>query len=367
MDKKILSKGILLFFFTFAILFLIKDLERYQNIDTTFNKNHTTEISIQKSDDNVKKSFSERKKKIKGIVGKDNPNLFAKFHNDIRTRSGEAAPKYPLNYKVKELLKAKSVESTKALHKAKSGKMLNWIERGPGNVSGRTRGLIVDPDDPTNNTWFAGSVGGGVWKTENAGQSWIELTVDLPNLATCALAMAASNHNVIYVGTGEGFYNIDQIDGNGIWKTTDQGITWEQLESTANNPEFQNIMRIIVDPTDEDVLLVATVPGTWLRQDEKPNSGLFRSVDGGETWEKVYESDGGDVQQIISNPQNFNTQFATIRGKGVIKSTDGGKIWKNSSKGITKGQRMEIAISPTDTSRLYISAESSDPNFICFC
>lgn len=300
--------------------------------------------------------MSQHEMRVKGVIAKDRPDLFAEFHRDIRTRDGDPGPAYPPNYQIKALLKARNLSGTHALSKASTGGGLDWIERGPGNVSGRTRGIIVDPDDPSYNTWFAGSVGGGVWKTTDAGQTWTNLTPNLPNLATSTLVMAPSNHDVIYAGTGEGFGNVDQIDGSGIWKSEDRGQTWEQLASTADNPEFQNIMRMVVDPSDENTLVVATAPGFHYLNGE-PNSGIFRSIDGGETWARVHDSGSDEVEHLIANPLNFNTQFATVNSEGVVKSIDGGRTWFPSTTGISEVGRMEIAIAPSDTTRLYISAQ----------
>jgi photosystem II stability/assembly factor-like uncharacterized protein len=296
-----------------------------------------------------KKDFAEKKEEGKKA---DRPDLFADFHRGIRTRAGEAGPTYPMNYQITELIKARGVTSTQQLSKASSAP-LPWIERGPGNVAGRTRSIIVDPDDPTFNTWIVGSVGGGIWKTTDAGQNWQELTKGLTNLATSTLAMAASNPNVIYAGTGEGFGNVDQISGNGVWKSTDRGQTWQQLASTVNN-DFRNVTRIIVDPQNENIALVSTAAGF---RNEGVN-GIFRSTNGGQNWTKVYDAGSVSVEQIIANPQNFKTQYATVNGTGVIKSVDGGVTWNPSSSGILGVGRMELAIAPSDTSRLYISAES---------
>ncbi len=233
--------------------------------------------------------------------------------------------------------------------------------------SGRTRGIIVDPDDPYHNIWFAGSVGGGIWKTTNSGQSWKNLTPDITNLATSTLVMAASNHNVLYAGTGEGFFNLDQIDGTGIWKSTDRGVSWEQLTSTANNKLMQNITRIIVDPSNENILLASATPGfNYKSTGYVANSAIFRSTDGGVSWDKVYDAGSNSVEDLISNPENFNTQYATVNSVGVIKSLDGGLTWKSASKGINEVLRMEIAIAPTDTSTLYFSAEGGPSGSILY-
>lgn len=298
-----------------------------------------------------KKEFSQRKSLIKGYSKKDNPRAFFEFHREIRTADDELQPGYKVNYKITELTKA--VRYSRSLKKFTP---LNWIERGPGNVGGRTRGIAVDPDDLSLNTWYAGSVSGGVWKTTNAGQSWIDLTFELPNLATSTIAVAQSNPNIIYVGTGEGFGNIDQIDGSGIWKSSDKGNSWVQLQSTSDKTQFQNITRLIVNPSDENNVVVSATPGGNISSNE---SAIFITTDGGISWNKSY-SNLSSVEQIIANPKNFNTQYATVNGTSVIKSFDGGITWAEYSNGlpIEDLNRMEIAISPTDTNRLYLSCQS---------
>ncbi len=318
------------------------------------------------------KSKSARKKTGKVVSSKrdeaseehksDSPDKFALFESRIRTHKGASAPDYPLNYKMIELNKAYmkrfgvSLNAFNSMNGKIQATKLNWIERGPGNVSGRTRGFIVDPDDITGNTWFAASVGGGVWKTTNGGVSWTDLTPNLPDLATTVLAMAPSDHNIIYLGTGEGFYNVDAISGNGIFKSTDRGATWNQLTSTANSLEFQNIDRIIVSPSDPNILLTCTNVG-FNSKNIGFNSGIFKSTDGGNSWKQVYNSNLHSVQQLYANPKDFNTIFASVNTLGIIKSTDEGETWDTTSGIITTG-RVELAMAPEDTSRLYASAES---------
>ena len=305
-----------------------------------------------------------RLKPGKGFSGKeegkkkDRPDLFYEFHRDIRTGYGESGPSYPINYQITELLKARGVASTQALSKL-SRAPLPWIERGPGNVAGRTRSILIDPADPTFNTWFLGSVGGGVWKTTDAGRTWKELTKGLTNLATSALAQAPSNPNVIYAGTGEGFNNVDQISGNGVWKSTDRGETWQQLASTVNNA-FRHVTRVIVDPQNENVVLVSTAGGFR----SEGENGIHRSTDGGQTWTKVYTATTR-VQQIVANPLNFKTQYASVNAAAILKSVDGGITWKTSlpTSDIAGVSRLELAIAPTDTSRLYVSAEAAPARF----
>ena len=304
----------------------------------------------------MQEPFSERKKRVKGMAKADSPQFYDEWNRGIRTGDGETAPGYALNYQVDELLKARGMKSTVELAGASHKGLIAWRQRGPGNVGGRTRSILVDPRDPNLDTWLVGSVGGGVWKTTDAGQNWNPLSADLPNLATSALAWSESNYDIIYVGTGEGFGNVDNIDGSGIWKSTDAGGSWQQLISTATNPDFTNVTRLIVDPDNPDIVLASVTPGFNFSLGPALGSGIYRSADGGITWTKTYTG-SSSVEHLIANPHNFNTQFATVNGAAVVKSTDGGLTWTSSSTGIFSVQRMEIAISEADTNVLYISAQ----------
>ena len=263
----------------------------------------------------------------------DSPGEFAEYYALITTPDDPAGALYPPNHDVIELRKAR----TRALLLRKSAATLPWIERGPGNVSGRTRAIVVDPDDPTRNTWFAAAVSGGVWKTTDGGLSWTNKTPLLPNLATTCLVMAPSNHNILYAGTGEGFFNTDAVRGNGIWMSTDRGNTWTQIPSTAGTSDFSFVNRIIADPTNAQTLLAAT------------NTGIFRTTDGGATWIKPYS---GRVQHLLANPSNFSTQLAGVNSIGVLRSTNAGATWTLASSLRGRG-RVELAWSSLDTARAY--------------
>lgn len=281
----------------------------------------------------------------------DQPDMYVEYHRDIRTRDGEEIMGYKSGYRLAELEKMQQQAMLKG-----SKNILPWVERGPANVPGRTRGLIVDPDDPSAKTWFAGSVGGGIWKTTNEGGAWTKLTPDFPNLAISWLAMAPSNSNVIYAGTGEGFFAIGMINGDGIFKSTDKGNTWTQLSSTIGTDDFQNVNRIIVDPNNENILLASTNTGSL----NTFASGIYKSEDGGDTWRRVYNSPSpGRVQQLIYHPSDFNIQYAAVYGKGVLKSTDAGETWQNFSIGLSPNGRVEIAAAPTNPNRLFASCEGT--------
>ncbi len=295
----------------------------------------------------------ELKKKESGIKKlSDSPMEFIKFHQGIRTRSDERRPSYPANYQWAELQKAqlssayKKTTNLSARTQSTANGVSSFVERGPGNVPGRTRGLIVDPDDPTNKTWYAGSASGGVWKTVNAGNTWQWLTPSISNMATTTLAMAASNHKTIFAGTGEGFGNIDGLTGNGIFKSLDRGASWSLLTSSSG---FGPINRIAVDPNNENNVLAVS------------NSGIYRSTDGGATWTQTFQvTDGVSfVQDLRPTPGNFSILYAGQNGVGVLKSIDGGVTWNLSKKGMAPNGRIEIAIAPTNTSRIAASVQGS--------
>ncbi|RMH73749.1 MAG: T9SS C-terminal target domain-containing protein [Gemmatimonadetes bacterium] len=297
-------------------------------------------------------------RKAKKDMSFGHPDKFFELHQALRTRGGEIAPSYPPNYKQIELEKA-----LRRSHQRGLRENLDWIERGPANVSGRTRAIVVDPDDPLN-IWYVGATSGGLWKTTNAGESWIDLTPpNMVNLAIGTLAMAASNPNVMYAGTGEGLGGLGQVRGDGIFKTTDRGETWVQLETTL---EFSSINRIIVDPTDENIVLAAAEANRYASGQVgggvvEPFGRIYKSTDGGTTWTITYEnSNGYPVEQIIANPDSFHIQFATVQWDGIFKSTDAGETWTQKLNVANyNGRRTELAISPSNPRYMYAGIEGS--------
>ncbi|MFZ9981512.1 MAG: T9SS type A sorting domain-containing protein [Cyclobacteriaceae bacterium] len=268
----------------------------------------------------------------------DGPLEFEKFHRAIRTPEDATEPGYKSGYLIKEI--NKSLRNNLRSGRRSSAIALEFKERGPNNVPGRTRGLLVDPADPTKNTWFAGSASGGVWKTTNGGQTWELITPDLPNLATTVLAMAPSNPNVILTGTGEGFFNLNRVRGNGIFKSTDRGVSWNVLSSTLN---FGDINRIIINPTSDQIIVAAT------------STGIYRSENGGNSWSQ--QSTRSNIQDLKADPSNFSIQYATQLGVGVLKSNNSGISWSLSSNGLIPSGRIEIGISPINTNLIFASAE----------
>lgn len=269
---------------------------------------------------------------------KDGYWRYAEFHKQLRTPDHGAAPSYVYNYQLRELQKTR----LNASGYRTAATTLEWKSRGPGNIPGRTRSLAVLPQDATGKSWLAGSVGGGVWKTVDAGASWTNITPDLPNLAISSLAVCTSSPSVIYAGTGEAFGNLDGIGGAGIFKTTDGGSSWVQLTSTVADDSFRAVNRIIVDPANSDIVVACSNTSTG--NFSNAASGIFRSDDGGASWTKVYTSDAY-VQQVIAAPTDFQVQYASVYGVGVLKSTDGGKTWVSTSGDIKAAGRIELAVS----------------------
>lgn len=271
---------------------------------------------------------------------KDQPHKFQEYYAAITTRFGDNVP-YPEGYRFLEFEKA--IQRNIKLKSTKE--VLPWVSRGPFNVAGRVRSIIVDPSDNTHQTWFAGSASGGIWKTTNAGSTWVNMTSDLPNLATTSLAISQSNPDILYAGTGEGFSGIGMVQGDGIFKSTNHGSSWEIISSTRGNSSFYFVNKIVVSPTNPDIIIVAT------------NSGIYKSTDGGTTWKKTYNS-VLRVQDIEADPSDFNVLYAGENSMGVLKSTDMGETWLLSSIGIGGCKRVELAVSPVNTSRIFACMET---------
>jgi len=227
---------------------------------------------------------------------------------------------------------------------------VQWRSLGPKNQGGRSRTLLIDANDVSGNTVFAASVGGGLWKTTNitaAAPLWAPVDDLMGNLAVTSIAQDPSNPLVMYLCTGEGFFNADAIRGLGIWKSTNGGNTWTQLAST-NNSNFHYCQKIVVNSTG--VVLVAT------------HSGIRRSADGGTTWTKVLGAGLG----ITGANSNFSWDVE-IAANGDIFGAIDGSIHKSTNAGVTFGAaqtlpiaavRIELACAPSDANYAYAVIEN---------
>ncbi len=185
-----------------------------------------------------------------------------------------------------------------------------WTWRGPGNVGGRTRSLVIHPTQ-TNRLWL-GSVVGGLWYSSNSGTSWAPVDDFMANLAISTVIMDPTNSNIMYVGTGEGFFNADSVRGAGVFKSTDGGVTWSQLAAT-NTPNFYYVNRLAISPNGA-TLLAAT------------STGIFRSNDGGTSWSQVQVT-LSRMTQVAFDPNNSLNAIATGYSSLAFYSNNGGLTW----------------------------------------
>lgn len=188
---------------------------------------------------------------------------------------------------------------------------LQWEERGPNNVGGRTRAIMWDPNDSQNRAAFAGGVGGGLWYTSDvtvSSPTWTNVSEVFSNVAVCAIAADPNNPQIMYYGTGEGYPNADALRGAGIFKSTDGGMSWNVLPSTANST-FYYCQKIIVYPGTGDVYAAT-------------RSGLQRSKDGGMTWDLVVGAGNVASSGFISDLDiaGNNDLYASVSNGGVYKS-----------------------------------------------
>src|SRR6202163_708074 len=240
---------------------------------------------------------------------------------------------------------------------------LHWRSIGPFR-GGRTRAVAGVPSQP--NVFYIGAVNGGVWKTDDYGRTWTPIFDDQPTGSIGAIAVAPSDSNIIYVGSGEGLQRPDLSVGDGIYKSKDAGKTWTHL-GLRNG---QQIPQIAVDPRNANRLFVAVLGHPYGPNQER---GIFRSIDGGQTFQKVLYKDentgGSDVEIDPSNPDLVYAALWEARQGpwengawngthgGMFKSTDGGNTWRPLTRGLPEEgvTQASIAIAASRPSRVYAS------------
>ena len=218
-----------------------------------------------------------------------------------------------------------------------------WTWLGPGNIGGRIRTIVLHPTNPS--TMWIGSASGGIWKTTNAGARWEPLTDFMASLSVGCMAMDPVDPTIIYAGTGEGFFedaggasNTAAVQGAGIFRTTDGGDTWTQMESTAT-PDFHYVNRLVIGPDSRATLLAAT------------GAGVFRSTDAGASWTRTLAINALDAK---FHPTDGSQAIASGHdpGSGPYYSTDGGVTWSMAS-GIPDVHRVELAYARSNPSVVY--------------
>jgi len=227
---------------------------------------------------------------------------------------------------------------------------------------GRTRAAAGVPSQP--NVFYMAQVNGGVWKSDDYGRIWAPIFDHESTQSIGSIAVAPSNPNIIYVGSGEGLHRPDLSVGNGIYKSTDAGKTWTHLGLR----DGLQIPALAIDPRDPNKIFAAVLGHPYGPNEER---GVFRSTDGGQTWQKViYKDENTGASEVEIDPSNPDIIYASMwearegpwedgnmvngTGGGLFKSTDGGNTWRPLTNGLPKDlSQINIAIAPSDPHRIY--------------
>lgn len=246
---------------------------------------------------------------------------------------------------------------------------MEWRMIGPFRA-GRTVGAVGIPDQPS--VFYMGVNNGGVWKTDDYGRTWRPLFDKESTNSIGNLALAPSDPNIIYVGSGEGLHRPDLSVGDGMFKSTDGGETWQHI----GLGDAQQIGAIIVDPENPDRVFVAVLGHPYGPNEER---GVFRSTDGGDTWEKVFymDEDTGAIA-LAFDPRDSDIIYTDMwearqgpwenaawqgPNSGLFKSFDGGDTWRKLTTGLPTAAdglgRIGIGIAPSDPDRIYATVQAS--------
>ncbi|MBM3907899.1 MAG: glycosyl hydrolase [Gemmatimonadetes bacterium] len=257
--------------------------------------------------------------------------------------------------------------SAQAPTAATAAASLTWRGIGPAVMSGRISDLAVHPKDKA--TWYVAAGSGGVWKTTNAGTTFTPIFDDQPSYSIGVITIDPTNPEVVWVGTGENVSGRHVGWGDGIYRSRDAGRTWQRMGLAAS----QHIGRILIDPRNSDVVLVAAEGSLWAAGGER---GVYRTMDGGRTWSAALQIDENTgVTDLEFDPSNPDVVYAAAYQRrrhvccflaggpssGIYKSTDNGKTWRKVTTGLPKGDmgKIGLAVTPADPSRVYATIEAS--------
>ncbi len=239
---------------------------------------------------------------------------------------------------------------------------------GPANMSGRITAIDAVNENP--NIIYLGAASGGVWKSENGGSAWKPVFDEQPTQNIGAVAIQQDNPSVIWVGTGEGNPRNSMNLGMGIFKSMDGGLTWSHLGLETT----KTIHRIIIHPNNPDIVYVGAMGDPF---NPNENRGLYKTVDGGQTWDKIlYTNTQSGIADLVIDPTNPNKLIAAVyehrrtpysftsggTGSGLFMTHDGGKNWKRytAKDGLPSGElgRIGLAIAPSNPNRIYAKVEA---------
>ncbi|HKK40596.1 MAG TPA: hypothetical protein VJ949_14340, partial [Cryomorphaceae bacterium] len=246
----------------------------------------------------------------------------------------------------------KSLEKSRKLFTSAQSKTseAEWIQEGPFNIGGRINTVAVHPDNPS--TWIVGTAGGGAYRTQDEGDSWENITESLTHLPVGHIAFDPNNPETIYLGTGDVNISGTVYVGNGLYRSTDGGENWENI----GLQESRIISKIIVNPDNSDQLFVATMGVPF---EPGPDRGLYRSDDGGDTWQQVlFVSESAGIIDLVMNPEDPSILYAAgwnrIRTNlesiasgedaKIFKTTDSGESWEELNNGLPAGPMSRIGL-----------------------
>jgi photosystem II stability/assembly factor-like uncharacterized protein len=236
---------------------------------------------------------------------------------------------------------------------------LDWVQLGPTVNSARLEAFQAHPDQP--GTWYAAFGSGNLWKSTNHGLDWRPIFENQPALGIGDIAIAPSNPEIIWLGTGESLKKPRNftMPGVGVFRSDDAGETWQ---NTGLSDSY-HIGEIAVHPTDPDIVFVAAMGHFW---SSNPNRGLYRTIDGGKSWEHVlYINDHVGANDVVISPSNPDLIYVSMwenypsisgEGSGVYKSTDGGKTFARLQGGFPEGPnvgRIGVAVSWSNPDKVY--------------
>ncbi|MBA2305414.1 MAG: hypothetical protein H0W08_22665, partial [Acidobacteria bacterium] len=268
----------------------------------------------------------------------------------------------------------KGYETYRSMLEASPYRQASWQYLGPKNISGRATDIAV-ADRPSGRRIYAAYATSGVWKTDDNGATWQSIFDQMPTTSIGDVAVSTSNPETLWVGTGEANIFRASMTGVGIFKSIDGGQTFTHMGLS----DTQTIGRILVHPTDPDVVYVAASGHEWT---DNENRGVFKTADGGKSWNKVfYKSPRTGAWDMVMDPANpevlYVSMWQRVRRKwsdprvepgytegGVFKTTDGGRTWAEASAGLPAPEhrgRIGIDIARSNPKVLYAFVDNYEP------
>jgi photosystem II stability/assembly factor-like uncharacterized protein len=252
-------------------------------------------------------------------------------------------------------------------------KGLEFRSVGPATMAGRIADIVIHPEDPS--TWYVGVGSGGIWKTENGGTTWSAIFDDQDAYSIGAISLDPNNPEIVWTGTGENVSGRHVAYGAGVYRSRDGGDTWQNM----GLPDSEHIGMIRIDPRDSNTVYVASQGPLWSAGGDR---GLFKSVDGGETWNKILGDGLGNteiddqytgVSEVHLDPRDPDVIYAVSwqkfrnvavlmdggPGSGIHKSTDGGATWRALTEGLPDEEmgKVGFAVSPQNPDVVYATIE----------